>query len=221
MNATKQSKYNSLFNTLIKDKNLQERIFNIAKELEYPIFKYNNKYNNKYNINLNIWGIRSNDNRTKYYNDVIIIFYENEDSTWNFYIFEATTDPSDINLQTPVSEKGCAILREGFYKSLWKLGKHKNQYKALIQANDCAVIRDINKDDKIDISNNTNIGMFGINLHRASSWKVSDEIGLYSAGCQVIKDINQWNDVIIPLITKAIDNGYQSYALINENDLNL
>ena len=63
--------------------------------------------------------------------------------------------------------------------------------------------------------------MFGINLHRASSWKVSDEISLYSAGCQVIKDVNQWNDIIIPLFDKAIGKGTQSYVLINEMDLDL
>lgn len=215
MQITGQSKYNTLFNRLCKTKDLVNTFINIAKESNYPIFRRNEAYP----INLNIWGIRSRDTNTKYYNDVIAFFYENEDSTWELRLFEATTDPSNLNLQTPVNSNGCAILREGFHEHLWKIGKHKNQYIALVQANPCCVIRDNNKDDKIDFSDNTDCGMFGINLHRASSWKVSDEIGLYSAGCQVIKDINQWNDIIVPLIKKAVGKGYQSYVLINELDL--
>ena len=39
--------------------------------------------------------------------------------------------------------------------------------------------------------------------------------------CQVIKDVNQWNDIIIPLFDKAIGKGTQSYVLINEMDLDL
>ena len=62
--------------------------------------------------------------------------------------------------------------------------------------------------------------MFGIDLHKASSWKVEDKIGLYSAGCQVIKDVNEFNINILPLVKKAIGNGTTSYVLINESDLN-
>lgn len=62
--------------------------------------------------------------------------------------------------------------------------------------------------------------MFSIDLHRASAWKVEDEVGLYSAGCQVIKDVNEFNIHILPLVKKAIGNGTTSYALINETDLN-
>lgn len=212
-----QSEYNKLFNKLLRVPDLTKRFIKIAKELNYPIFRQNEKYP----INLNIWGIRSKDTNTKYYNDVIVFFYERDFNIWESMIFEATTDPSNLNLEKPINSKGCAVLREGYHEKLWKIGKHKNQYKALVQANPCCVIRDNNKDDKIDFSDNTNCGMFGINLHRASSWQVKDEIGLYSAGCQVIKDVNQWNDIIIPLITKAVGNGYQSYVLINEIDLDL
>lgn len=212
-----QSEYNKLFNKLLRVPDLAKRLIEIAKELNYPIFRQNEKYP----INLNIWGIRSKDINTKYYNDVIVFFYERDFNIWESMIFEATTDPSNLNLEKPINSKGCAILREGYHEKLWKIGKHKNQYKALVQANPCCVIRDNNKDDKIDISHNTNYGMFGINLHRASSWQVKDEISLYSAGCQVIKDVNQWNDIIIPLITKAVGNEYQSYILINEIDLDL
>lgn len=210
---------NALYNKILKDPNIINKIKLIADKYNYPIFKRNDKYP----INLNIWGIRSNNHNTKYYNDVIIFFYELAIGAWYKIIAEATTDPSDLNLKTPINNKGCAILKEGFHKGLWKVGKHKNQYTALVQANPCYVYRDNNKDDIIDYMSFDNkdidYGMFGINLHRASSWQVKDEIGLYSAGCQVIKDVNLFNDPIIPLVTKAIGNGTQSYVLINEMNL--
>lgn len=55
MNATKESKYNALFNKLVHVNNLPDKFIEIAKELGYPIFRQNDKYL----INLNIWGIRS------------------------------------------------------------------------------------------------------------------------------------------------------------------
>lgn len=52
MKATKESKYNALFNKLIDVNDLPNRLIEIAKDLEYPIFRKNDKYP----INLNIWG---------------------------------------------------------------------------------------------------------------------------------------------------------------------
>lgn len=77
------------------------------------------------------------------------MFYERDFNIWECMVFEATTDPSNLNLETPVNNKGCAVLREGVHKALWKIGKHKGQYKALVQANPCQVIRDNNRDDKL------------------------------------------------------------------------
>lgn len=39
MKATKESKYNALFNKLIGVNNLPNRLIEIAKDLEYPIFR--------------------------------------------------------------------------------------------------------------------------------------------------------------------------------------
>lgn len=216
-------KNNALYHKLrynVKCSDLIDKFISIAKELNYPIFKSNKAYP----INLNIWGIRSKNSSTKYYNDVIVVFYNepnDEFDDWNVRIYEATTDPSDINLKKPVSYKGCAILPEGCHKGLWKIGKHKNQYQALVQANNCQVIRDRDYDDILDFDNTFDYGMFGINCHRASSTKIQDEIGHYSAGCQVFKDVNLFTKEFMPLCKKAIGSGTQSYILINELDLDL
>ena len=69
------------------------------------------------------------------------------------YGFEATTDPSNLNLETLLIIK---VVRSSkvYTKLFGKYNKHKGQYKALVQANPCQVIRDNNRDDKIDISDN-------------------------------------------------------------------
>lgn len=84
MNATKQSKYNALFNKLIPINNLPDKLIEIAKELGYPIFRQNSKYP----INLNIWGIRSKSTCTKHYNDVIVMFYERDFNIWECMVLK-------------------------------------------------------------------------------------------------------------------------------------
>lgn len=196
---------------------LLDQILKVAKNNEYPIFYQNEKYP----INLNIWGIRSEDKNTTFFNDIIVVFYQTNkiENRWMVNIYEATTDPSNLNLQNPINENGCAILVEGVHRGLWKVGKHKG-YKALVQASDCYVLRDNNKDEYLDYNSPYDYGMFGINCHRASAYKVQDHIGLYSAGCQVFKDVNLFNKEFIPLCTKAIGKGKQTYVLINENEIN-
>lgn len=54
---------------------------------------------------------------------------------------------------------------------------------------------------------------FGINCHRASAWRITDIIGLYSEGCIVHKDVNIYNKVFIPLIEKAVDYCGNSFTL--------
>ena len=195
---------------------LLEQILKVAKNNEYPIFYQNDKYP----INLNIWGIRSNEKDTRFFNDILVAFYQTDkiENRWMINIYEATTDPSNLNLQNPVNEKGCAILAEGVHRSLWKIGKHK-VYKALVQASDCYVYRDDNQDEYLDYYSIYDYGMFGINCHRASAYKVQDQIGLYSAGCQVLKDVNLFNKEFLPLCEKAIGKGKQTYVLINKNEI--
>ena len=221
MNNTKHTNYNSLYQRLLKEPNLPAKLIKIAKESNYPIFTSNKAYP----INLNIWGIRSNNRDTKHFNDVIVVFYNGtfdegnaRVGKWVWHIFEATTDPSDLILRQPINKKGTAILSTGYHPRLWKIGKHKGAYNALVQANPTYVYRDNNEDAIMDLDT-LEYGTFGINLHRASSTRVQDEIGHYSAGCQVIKDVNEWNKHFIPLVKKAVGKGYQSYILINEVDI--
>lgn len=212
---------NELYTYLISldEETLIQELFRVSKKYKLPIFRHNQNYP----INLNIWGIRSNDTRTEYFNDVIMTFYDDAVGRWTLNIYEGTTDPGKLYLMNPCNEKGCAVLTTGYHKGLWRLGLHHGKYQALVQANPCEVYRDNDKNDLINYYDDIKVerGIFGINLHRASATQKSDEIGLYSAGCQVIKNTNEFND-LMTLCKKAIKpGGTQSYVLINEDLLDI
>lgn len=191
----------------------------IANKKNLPIFISNKKFN--YNINL--WGIRSSSKDTKHFNDTLIVFYQNISGHWFLEYFSITTDPSDIILMSPINIDGTAILCEGFHKGLWTLGYHKDRrdHKALVQCSPCRVYRDNDKDNVIDSNLPVQTGMFGINMHRASAWAKTPEIGLYSAGCQVHEDVEKYNRVFIPLMESCVNEGNTkfSYTLLLESEL--
>lgn len=192
-------------------------IISLAKSKKYPIFD-----NNSYKYNLNIWGIRSNNKDVTSFNDTFMIFRK-YNGKWTVEYFNGTTDPSDLTLAKPENDKGTAILVPGHYTGLWAYGFHKQRkdHKALVQVRPCIVYRDNNKDKILDYKGPTDTGLFGINMHRASAYGITSNIGLYSAGCQVHSDVDRYNKVFIPLIEGSVNEGLTSfsYTLINESDL--
>lgn len=193
----------------------------IAKRKDYTIF-------DKGNYNLNIWGIRCNTDDTKEFNDLLCVFYKANESNpklngkWVYDWYLITTDPSDMNLIKPINNKGCAILKECQVRAAFKYGWHKGDYRALVQNKPLPLYRDNNKDSKIDFDESTvKWEMAGINIHRASKWKIVRTIGLYSAGCQVFESVRDYEDKFIPVIEQArkLHGDYFTYTLININDI--
>lgn len=178
------------------------------------------------NYNLNIWGIRCDITDTKHFNDLLLVFYKanevhlNLNGKWIYDWYSITTDPSDMNLIKPINSKGCAILDEGQFQGAFKLGKHKGDYDALVQAKPLPIFRITRKDGDIEISGEPTFEMCGINIHRASKWKIVRTIGLYSAGCQVFESVRDYEDKFIPLVKKAATmygNSF-TYTLVNISD---
>jgi hypothetical protein len=88
------------------------------------------------------------------------------------------------NLLNP---KGTAILVPGQYRGSHAIGLHQGKYKALRQVKPFLYIEIQIKTMNYDLKPETiNTGLFGINIHRASKWGVSQLIDKWSAGCQVI-----------------------------------
>lgn len=155
--------------------------------------------------NLNIFGIRNDLNRdSNNFNDVLGIVYK-VNGNWVVKKYDATTDPGSKVRLAPVSTSGTAILVPNQYRSSWKIGLHKGKYNALVQAKPVSVYRDKNKDSKLDMNPSTiETGMFGINIHRATSNAnyPSKLVDSWSAGCQVVSSYNDFQE-FMSIVNKA------------------
>ncbi len=179
-------------------------------------------YFTKGNYNLNIIGVRSNQNNkvTNKYDDYLVVIY-NTDNGWKRQIYTITTEPG-LKLMLNPSTKGTAILAPGQYRGAYKIDKHRGKYDALCQRNKSVkVYRDGNKDAIYDYNpNSTDIGMFGINIHRSDEFWTRTTIDGYSAGCQVFNDPRRFNSFmeLVKKSAKLYGNCF-TYTLITEQDI--
>ena len=94
-----------------------------------------------------------------------------------------------------MNSKGCAILKAGQYRGAYQIGLHKGKYEALVQrGGKVTVYRDNNKDDTLDRVTEDS-GYFGINIHK--SLRHHQEVGLYSAGCQVFQNSHDFKEFML------------------------
>lgn len=198
---------------------------------------------------VNIWGIRNNNQQAGEFDDLLVVFWK-VNNHWEGLYIDCTLDPSDYYLLNPIHKLGTAIIKPNQYKRIWQLGKHSGydalvQRKPITVIRDFN--KDILLDyqfhglkyleRRITPNNQSghttkyytpdgkvvhieDTGFFGINLHRASKWKLLRKIGLYSAGCVVVRDYNHYNK-LIDILKKGANNWGNSFTftLITESDL--
>ena len=177
----------------------------------YPFFDHGD-------YNLNLIGLRTNDQRSELFNDWLIVAYRQNDYP-QMLAFPITTDPGLYYRENPCNVKGAAIVVPGHYPKLWQIGKHKGQYDALVQHGSITVYRDNNRDTVLDCDALTAVeGGFGINLHKAGySSKV---VGKWSAGCQVFQQSADFDYFMALARRSAISWGGQfSYTLLTEQEI--
>lgn len=166
---------------------LLSKIKGILRSKGYEIYTKPNQ--------LNIIGIRSTSIIPNKFDDEIHVFYKVAPLKWFYHVYKATTDPGTFWLRNPMQPQGTAILAQGQYKGAYRIGLHQGKYKALVQAKPITVIRDYDRDAKLDFRNGSKSkGMYGINIHRASLNGVTKQVDKYSAGCQVFADIRDFNE---------------------------
>lgn len=159
--------------------------------------------------NFHLIGVRSNANIQNKFDDLFIVV--NGD---NIYCYSSTTNPGTFWLKNLMNPKGAALLKTGQYKDSFKLGLHRGKYQALIQAKPVAVYRDANRDDIAQETKFIESGLFGINIHRASSSTISQLIDKWSAGCQVINNPKDFDAVINECKLSKLK--LFTYTLLNE-----
>ncbi len=157
---------------------------------------------------LNIVGIRADSAVPNKFDDEIHVFFKNNAGRWIHYLFPATTDPGTYWLESPMHPQGTAILKQGQYKGAYQIGLHKGKYYALVQRKPVTVLRDYNRNAMLDFLNGRpDTGMFGINIHRASINGTTKTVDVYSAGCQVFANINDFNRFM-----QLCENHWQLYG---------
>lgn len=195
------------------------------QDLEYHLVKsvYQNKEYDFFEdgqYNLNIFGVRTENKTADFFDDFIGVCYKNANDEKICQVFKATTDAGTYWLKNPENKKGTALLVPNQYKSAYKLGMHRGQYRALVQDKPVKVYRDNNKNTILDFNECTiEEGIFGINIHRSNPLTYSRNVYKWSAGCQVFQDIVEY-DLFIHLCKTAktkYGNSF-TYTLFTEND---
>lgn len=180
--------------------------------LGYRVFRQDER-----NFNLNIVGLRSGSPVPNAFDDQMWVFWRWE-NRWSLKKYKVTTDPGLTYLSDPMNKFGTAILREGQYIGSHRLGKHKGQYDALVQAEPLPVVRDFNRDNRLDfVSGREQTGMFGINIHRATASGESQFVNKWSAGCQVFARSDEYADFMKLCKCAVAEWGNRfSYTLMRE-----
>ncbi len=150
---------------------------------------------------INIIGVRNLFTELNKFNDIIVVAYLTNNEQNNgvdkiIKIYQATTLPGILPLLKPLNPKGTAIMCEGQYVDTYKIDLHKGKYKALCQRlGKVCVYRDNDKDNEFDYGNKES-GWFGINIHRANKFYSVQDINWYSAGCQVIRNKSDFDELM-------------------------
>jgi hypothetical protein len=135
---------------------------------------------------LNVVGIRNlADTVPDEFQDEIAYFYYDNNGNPVGKVARGTTSPSVYFLQNPMNMSGTAILQQGQYQDAYAIGLHRGLYSALVQVKPVTVIRDTDRNSYLDFLADTQTGLFGINIHRATKKNNQAVIGRDSAGCQV------------------------------------
>jgi len=175
--------------------------------------------------NVNIVGIRNSNTDykvTNKFDDCLTLSYK-VNGDWVFHCFKCTTDPGTHWVKNVTRKEGVAVLKPGQYGSSHKLRLHAGKYLALGQQKPVTVYRDNNRDDNYDLDdNNTQTGLFGINIHRATarSGKISSRVDKWSAGCQVIASNDDWHEFldICQIAREKWSNNF-TYTLIESKNI--
>ncbi len=177
------------------------------------------KYFENGDLNVNIIGIRNSapgSKVTNLFDDWLTLSYK-EGGVWQFYIWNATTDPGKAPMVAGNRIGGIARVVPGQYPGSHMVRLHQGKYEALGQKANIKVYRDNDRDTEYDTDTITE-GVYGINIHKAgqdSTW-----VERWSEGCQVFKRVKDF-DVFMKICKKAakIHGNSFTYTLIESKDI--
>jgi len=163
-----------------------------------------------------ILGVRSNEDLPNKFDDKFYIFIGEKFITMT----SGTTNPGTPILEggfLKYNRVGAAVVKANeWYYGVWRYGLHKGKMPALLQVGKIKVHRDGDKDKKAEELGTPIEGLYGINFH-TNTWnldikEIKENIGDWSAGCQVANNVEKYS-MIINMLKKQHN---VTYCLINE-----
>lgn len=187
-------------------------------QLKQLALKKGYKFFDNGEYNLNLIGIRNKDLQSNNFNDKFIVAYKVQGKEF-VHVFDCTTDPGIFYRENPANVLGTGWMKPGQYSGLWKVGMHQGKYRALVQNRAVALYRDNDKDKLLELGN-VEVGINGVNCHHASATGKSINVDKWSAACQVIADIKDF-EKLMSLVDLAlpIHGSTFTYTLYDEVDL--
>jgi hypothetical protein len=176
--------------------------------------------------NLNIIGVRSDNNMSGKWDDTLMVIYRNDSGAWITKTYDTfTTDPGTTELLNPsfpnARKHGTAIMKEGQYRGAYKLGFHiRRNHPALVQIGDVHLYRDNNRDAILNYNVPIHKGnWFGINIHSTRPGWNDPNIYNWSAGCQVQMKWEKHMDFInLCRYSSRYWGDIFTYSLLHENE---
>ncbi len=160
-------------------------------------------------------GIPNNDEPDKWNDSILVI----TDKGQTLLEANSTTEPGYYYTDNPLNPDGCARLKFGQYRKAYEFGYHNYnpQHPALVQVGEVTVCRDKNR-DMSRLGDFEYTGYFGINIHSTLGLFNLGSIGMWSAGCQVIRSWGLHLNMLA-LMKGSRADGLFNYTLIDGSDL--
>jgi len=178
--------------------------------------------------NPNLGGIRNASRQAGGWDDWMILAYEDDRGHGLLHAYPGSTDPSRTWLQTEKrNAAGTAILIPQQARGCWAVGpKYKgisaHKYLCFKQVGAIRYVRDDNGDGILDIEQLIAEGKVrddirGFDGHRASSVRAVPTVGLYGAGCQVWRLLQDFEHARSFTYWAAQYHGHRvSYTLVDD-----
>jgi hypothetical protein len=190
------------------------------EQIEKAVKTKGYKYFENGDYNVNIIGIRNSlpgKKVTNVFDDWLSISFK-VNGVWQFYIWNATTDPGKAPQLLGNNGTGTARVVPGQYPGSHMIRLHQGKYEALGQKGNISVYRDADKDLEYDEDKITTGSNYGINIHKAgrdSTW-----VDNWSHGCQVFKRVMDF-DAFMKICKQAakIHGNSFTYTLIESKDI--
>jgi len=172
-----------------------------------------------------ILGVRSTADITNVFDDKFYYF----DGETFVTVLTGTTNPGLNILRRfeQFNKMGAAVIKsDQWYYNVWQYGMHRGRMPGLLQVGaEVIVYRDGNKDGKSEEKGKTISGFYGINHHTNTyNWSpenmkvVAEDIGAWSAGCQVVNQRQKFADMMewFAEAKKSRKQMFVTYCLIKE-----